>query len=97
MKIDSNFKSIGNGPKVTIEFDGESIEVRDEVNLAAALLEAGVSVFRESMVSGQPRGPFCLMGSCFECLVEIDGEIRQACMETARKGMVIKRGGADGL
>ncbi len=43
-------------------------------------------------VTGSARGPYCMMGVCFDCLVEIDGEgNRQACMIEARDGMVVKR------
>ena len=62
------------------------------MNLAAALLSQGELVFRESPVSGAPRGPFCLMGACFECLVEIDGKLdRQACMVEVAENMEIRR------
>jgi len=38
------------------------------------------------------RGPFCLMGSCFDCLVEIDGiPNRQACMVEVTEGMTVRR------
>ncbi len=62
------------------------------MNLAAALLSQGELVFRESPVSGAPRGPFCLMGACFECLVEIDGKPgRQACMVEVAESMEVRR------
>ena len=42
--------------------------------------------------SGVPRAPWCMMGVCFECLVEIDGAAgRQACMIEVRDGMRIRR------
>ncbi len=60
--------------------------------MAAALLAHGVVVFRETAVSGAGRGAFCLMGVCFDCLVEIDGVgSRQACLVAARDGMVVRR------
>jgi predicted molibdopterin-dependent oxidoreductase YjgC len=41
-------------------------------------------------VTGAPRGPFCLMGVCFECLVEIDGRSNCcACMTQVAPGMRI--------
>ena len=52
----------------------------------------GEAVFRESPVSGAPRGPFCLMGACFECLVMIDGKPnRQACMAEVAENMEVHR------
>lgn len=60
--------------------------------LAAALLLNGETWFRDSAVTGAPRGPFCLMGMCFECLVEIDGQPnRQACMVEVAEDMEVCR------
>jgi predicted molibdopterin-dependent oxidoreductase YjgC len=75
-----------------IEFEGERLEARTDDSVAAALLMAGHTVFRTTPVSGAERGPFCMMGVCFECLVEIDGVgNQQACMIEVRQGMRIKR------
>ncbi|MFT5217885.1 MAG: putative molibdopterin-dependent oxidoreductase YjgC [Gammaproteobacteria bacterium] len=79
-------------PELNIVFDGKSIRVRAHLNVAAALLESGVTHFRVSPVSGAPRAPFCMMGVCFDCLVIIDGVVnQQACMTTVREGMCIER------
>ncbi|ARE38358.1 hypothetical protein RGUI_0217 [Rhodovulum sp. P5] len=66
--------------RVRVWFDGAPLDLPEGMNLAAALLAAGVRVFRHTPVSGAPRGPFCMMGACFDCLVEIEGVTRQACM-----------------
>jgi predicted molibdopterin-dependent oxidoreductase YjgC len=72
-------------------FDGRPLAGRPGDSLAAALLANGVVRFRESPVSGAPRGPFCLMGVCFECLVEIDGVANwQACMVPLAEGMAVR-------
>lgn len=73
--------------------DGETVEAADGDTVAAALLVGGHAVARRSAVSASPRAPYCLMGVCFECLVEIDGEpSRQACLVPAREGMVVRTG-----
>lgn len=78
-------------PWHTIKFDGRTLSVPEGVSLAAALLASGVSSTRTTPVSGQPRAPYCLMGVCFECLVEIDGVANcQACMVTVRAGMSVR-------
>ncbi|WP_082523794.1 (2Fe-2S)-binding protein [Ensifer sp. Root31] len=60
--------------------------------LAGALLAAGVSDFRQTPDSGSQRGPWCLMGICFECLLRVDGQDNQrACMTTAQSGMIVER------
>ena len=77
---------------VRIEFEGRVVVAHAGDSVAAALLADGERYFRTTPVSGTPRGPFCMMGICFECLVEIDGVAnRQACMVEVREGMRVKR------
>ncbi|MGI9483743.1 MAG: (2Fe-2S)-binding protein [Hyphomicrobiales bacterium] len=78
------------GRTVEFTFEGEPVIAQEGDTLAAALLEAGIETIRKSPVSGAPRGPFCLMGACFECLVEVDGENVQACMTVAHGAMVVR-------
>jgi predicted molibdopterin-dependent oxidoreductase YjgC len=86
------FRELDDGaPRVPVQVDGKRLELPEGANLAAALLAAGVSVFRQTPVSGAPRGPFCMMGACFDCLVEIDGVVRQACMMTVTPGLRVAR------
>ncbi len=78
--------------RLGFDFEGEAIEARRGDSVAAALVAAGHGVTRTTPVSGSPRGPFCMMGVCFECLLEIDGEPnRQGCMVPARAGMQVRR------
>lgn len=86
------------GKVLTITFEGVPVPAHAGDSVAAALLAAGHLVFRDTAVSGSPRGPFCMMGACFDCLVEIDGmPARQACMTTVQDGMRVarQRGAAD--
>ena len=76
-------------PRVTVQFEGRELPLRAGENLAAEMLAAGVMPFRKTPVSAAPRNPFCMMGACFDCLVEIDGVTRQACMTEVSAGMVI--------
>jgi len=77
---------------VRFRFEGRELLAPEGVSLAAALLANGETVFRESPVTGAARGPFCLMGLCFECLVQIDGQPgRQACMANVAEGMEVRR------
>ena len=76
---------------VAITFDGRPLRVPAGASVAAALLAAGVERFRTTPVSNAPRAPYCMMGVCFECLVEIDGaQSRQSCLVTVEHGMVIR-------
>jgi predicted molibdopterin-dependent oxidoreductase YjgC len=78
---------------VVIVVDGREIRVPAGVSVAAALLGAGHVGFTAAPVSGRARGPWCLMGACFACLVAIDGiPGERACMTTVRDGMRIALG-----
>ncbi|OZI32091.1 NAD(FAD)-dependent dehydrogenase [Bordetella genomosp. 10] len=83
----------GPGAKKTrIYFEDRPLDVPEGISVASALLISGVRAFRSTPVSGAPRAPYCMMGVCFECLVEIDGRPgRQSCLTPVRDGMVIKR------
>ena len=87
----SAFLELDSAPRVAVSFDGTSISLPEGANLAASLLAAGIDIFRHTPVSGAPRGPFCMMGACFNCLVEIDGVVRQACMVEVTEGLRISR------
>ena len=91
MKTASPFLELESAPCVDVTWDGVPLSLPEGANLAAALLAAGVHVFRTTPVSGAPRAPFCMMGACFDCLIEIDGVTRQACMLEVTEGMVITR------
>ena len=78
------------GARIAFTFDGRQVEARPGDSVAAALIAAGIDATRRSAVSGMARGPYCMMGVCFECLVTIDGMAnRQACMVEAREGLVV--------
>ena len=74
---------------VEITIDGAPFVAREGDSVAAALLASGVTIFRTTF-SGTPRGPLCMMGACFECLVTIDGASKQACMTQVSPGMAVR-------
>ena len=76
---------------ITIHVQGLAVQVGEGTPLAAALLAAGVVPFRATAVSGAPRAPLCMMGVCFECLVDVDGRRNvQSCMVEVREGMRVE-------
>ena len=80
------------GETVTITFEGKTRVVPAGVTVAAALLGHDDSHFCQSAADQDDRAPYCLMGVCFECLVEINGiKNRQACLEPVVEGMEVKR------
>ena len=79
------------GDTVELTFEGEPVTARAGETVAAALLAAGHISGRQTPVSGSPRGPYCMMGACFDCLVVINGVTEQACMIRVAAGQVITR------
>lgn len=78
---------------VRIEYDGKEIDVPSGVSVAAAVLgRTHDRHCRNSTISGEKRGPYCLIGVCHECLMEINGRpYQQACLTTVEDGMKIKK------
>lgn len=94
MPRDSSFRRLDEpgGDTVSLSFEGAPLAARAGDSVAAALLAAGHLAGRDTPVSAAPRGPFCMMGACYDCLVEIDGEPnRQACMTIVAEGMQVRR------
>jgi NADPH-dependent 2,4-dienoyl-CoA reductase/sulfur reductase-like enzyme len=79
--------------RIVFEFDGERLEGRRGETLAAALTAAGIRDLRSTR-RGDPRGLFCGMGVCQECLVEVDGVSNQrACMTKLEQPVSVRRQG----
>jgi sarcosine oxidase subunit alpha len=73
-----------------ITINGRRLSVPPGTLLAAAIAQAGVTRFRRSVL-GQPRGPFCGMGTCMECRVTINGQAHfRSCQILCAADMDIK-------
>lgn len=84
-------------PTVLIWVNDRPLTARAGWSVAAALLAHGRREFGLSASDGRPRGPWCMMGACFQCQVLIDGAAhRQACMTEVRAGMRVVVPGAPG-
>lgn len=77
---------------VTITVDGAPLAAGAGETVAAALLATTNPVCRQTPATGAARAPFCMMGVCFDCMMEIDGvPNRQACLVEVRQGMTVRR------
>jgi predicted molibdopterin-dependent oxidoreductase YjgC len=75
---------------VTVTFAGRALQARDGQSVAAALTAAGVRSWRTTRRGTRPRGLFCGIGACFDCLITIDGSPAQrACLVPVRDGMIL--------
>jgi predicted molibdopterin-dependent oxidoreductase YjgC len=77
-----------------ILLDGRELPAREGQTIAAALMVAGCRAFRMTPRRGEPRGLFCGMGVCFDCVVLLEGVSVRACQTPVRDGMRIATGGA---
>ncbi|MGF1529252.1 MAG: (2Fe-2S)-binding protein [Candidatus Competibacterales bacterium] len=86
------FQSTKSSPGgITLAVAGHRVTVPPGSSVATALLLKGDSACRTTPKSGTPRGPYCMMGVCHECLVVIDGRPnQQGCLVQAREGMVVE-------
>lgn len=75
----------------TFSFDGSDIAVEPGQSIGAALLAAGHRSWRTTRYAGAPRGLFCGIGICFDCLVVVNGRPNlRACMTSACDGDVVE-------
>lgn len=76
---------------VTVEIDGQAHQVPTGISVAAAVLLCGLKKNRLTPVSGAPRLPYCMMGVCFDCMMQIDGVPNQlACQILVSEAMKIE-------
>jgi hypothetical protein len=81
----------GRGRILHFTFDGQTLPAYEGETVAAALLAAGRRTFRRTGRRGEPRGLFCGMGVCFDCLVCIDGRPNlRACQVPVAEGMRVQ-------
>lgn len=79
------------GPKLTLLVDGEPIVAYAGETVAAAMFAAGRRTLRRTAIADAPRGVFCGMGVCFDCLVVIDDRpSRRACLVDVAEGMDVR-------
>ena len=74
--------------QVTLTVNGTEIAVPPGATVAVAIMLAGQAC--RTSVSGEPRGPLCGMGICFECRVAIDGKAHcRSCQVLCEEGMQV--------
>ncbi|MDH6486327.1 (2Fe-2S)-binding protein [Streptomyces sp. SAI-127] len=79
------------GPAFTVALDGREIEALPGQTVAAALWTAGVTSWRTTRGEGRPRGIFCGIGVCFDCLVTVNDRPNQrACLRPLQPGDAIR-------
>jgi predicted molibdopterin-dependent oxidoreductase YjgC len=76
---------------ISLTFDGRPISARAGDSVGAALTRAGVRSWRTTRHRGRPRGLFCGIGVCYDCLVTVDGVADQrACLVPVADGLDVR-------
>jgi hypothetical protein len=76
--------------RLTISVDGRPVDGVRGQTLAGVLLASGSLAWRRTSVTGAPRGAFCGIGICFDCLVVVNGQRDvRACQRRAVDGDVL--------
>ncbi|MCJ7871186.1 (2Fe-2S)-binding protein [Phaeobacter sp. J2-8] len=77
---------------IQFDVDGNAFLAQPGETVASAMLRLQLVPFRFHPVDTSPRGPFCMMGVCHECLIEVDGKPgQQACLLPVVPGMSVRR------
>ncbi|HON86756.1 MAG: (2Fe-2S)-binding protein [Firmicutes bacterium] len=78
---------------VEITVDGRKIVARQGESIAAALMAEGIRTMRYTPVRSEPRGVFCGIGQCSDCMVTVNGVPNvRACITPVEEGMVVETG-----
>ena len=86
--------SLERGRKIVFSVNGQSTTAHVGETIHAALIAAGYCQFRKSKTH-QPRGVFCGMGVCYECLVTVNnGSTQRACVTVVEEGMEVEIDGS---
>jgi predicted molibdopterin-dependent oxidoreductase YjgC len=92
---DKRLPCAGRKEPLTVKVDGEPVRAFAGESVATVLLAMGKRSFRHTDKNHTPRGLFCGMGVCFDCLVTVDDQPNvRACMTPVQAGMVIETGGS---
>jgi predicted molibdopterin-dependent oxidoreductase YjgC len=81
----------GLGKVVHITVNGKRIPAFEGEPIAAALVANGIKVFRRTPKLKNPRGLFCAIGRCTDCVMNVNGipSVR-TCVTPVEDGMIIK-------
>ena len=84
--------AVERGWAISITMDGVPLSAYEGETIAGALLASGRRAWRHTR-HGQPRGLYCGIGLCFDCLVTVNGTPNvRACLTPVAAGMVVETG-----
>ncbi len=76
--------------EITITVDGRPVQAREGEMIAAALVAAGIKRFRTTSKGHDPRGVFCAIGRCTDCVMVVNGRANvRTCVTPVEEGMAV--------
>ena len=79
------------GNKIQFTFDGQAMEGFEDEPIAVALRSNGVLIHRYTTRLNEPRGMFCAIGRCTDCIMVVDGKPNiRTCVEPLKAGMKVE-------
>lgn len=86
------FLEITEEKSLTFYFNGQPLEAKEGDTIAAALMANGIRVFRETKRRHEPRGLFCAIGQCTDCVMVVDGKPNvRTCVTLVKEGMQVEK------
>lgn len=77
---------------IKIYFEGAELAAEEGEPIAVALLAAGIKDFRITRKRREPRGVYCAIGRCTDCMMVVDGQANvRTCITPATDGMQVER------
>lgn len=93
MRIEEHpiLEAFAKGKKIRFTFDGKTMEGFEGEPIAIALRSNGVLIHRYTARRNEPRGMFCAIGRCTDCIMVVDGKPNiRTCVEALKEGMVVQ-------
>ncbi len=79
------------GALVSFTFDGEEMQGYEGEPIAVALRAAGIMIHRHTSKLDDPRGIFCAIGRCTDCVMIVEGKPNtRTCITPLKAGMQIQ-------
>lgn len=76
---------------LSITIDGKSYEAMKGEVIAAVLMANGIMVHRHTTKSGKPRGVYCGIGQCTDCVMTVNGVPNvRTCITPVEENMVVE-------
>lgn len=77
--------------EVTIFVDGRPVKAIEGEPIASALMAAGITTLRKTWKKREPRGYFCGIGLCTDCMMIVDGRLNtRTCVTFVKNGMKVE-------